>query len=373
MDEVYFAPPGGTGGDSEGIRGEERPGEEETQASREGNGNAFHLPRQSPTGFLREAFGTGRKRTWEKGVALEGRDSKLDRPPAPGTREFDLLYPKWRRDRSPKTVKNILASLKALGIKSGNIPKEFKDKVVGKSRKGPLGALTVRNHSGLVRNTASKTVKRFEENVGGRDEVVEKLSAIEDSLPQHLKDALFILRANPKKSLSMALVDAKSEPVSMMKHFARACVELAQVEVAVEAHRNLPAVIKELYKHALHGVEDVCKMCGGTGRVKKRNSDMKDDLECTWCKGQGMALRDSPHKEFAVEKLLEVTKMAEKGGPSINLTTNVGVKVESGGQAFFEKVIKASDEVLFKRQPLEISEKSSEEILEAEVVSPKGD
>lgn len=365
MDEVFFAPPDVTGGHPEGIRNPGGDGEGE-----KGGNPPSRRDRSGPnltTSLLRFATGGRGGEASEEGGDVEGGDPKLHRPSPEGSREWKLLNPKWREKRAPKNAKNILSTIRALGLPTKRIPKQFRDVIVAKSRKGPIGALAVRNHSGLVKNHAYKSVKKFEENVGGRDEVVEKLEAIEPTLPQHLKDLLFVLKANPKKTLAMAMVDVKSEPVALMKYFARACVELAQVQVAIEAHKNLPGVVKELYKHALEGVEGLCRTCGGTGKVKKRRTSTEDELDCPLCGGKGVRIIDSPHKEFAVEKLLEVTKLTEKSGPSINLTTNVGVKVGEGGQAFFEKVVKAADEVLFKRETPHIVD------VEAEVVSPAGD
>jgi hypothetical protein len=77
----------------------------------------------------------------------------------------------------------------------------------------------------------------------------------------------------------------------------------------------------------------------------------------------------SEHKEFAVQKILEVTKMTEKHGPTVNVQTNVGVKVGGGG-GVLERMSLLADEVLYGKREAPID---AEVVREGEASSPASD
>ena len=246
------------------------------------------------------------------------------------------------------------------GVTSRDLPPALQDKVVKKSRKDALGQVKVRRFGGIVDNMASRTLRTFEANVGGKDDVIEKLEAVEEDLSREQKTLLDLLRTNTtRSSLARLCADAKVPPMAVMRLYARGAVELGKVEAAVEAHRNLPSLIKDLYKHALDRT-NVCKYCGGTKFLRKHNNSKKEDVPCSYCEGTGEHIIISKHKEFAAAKLLEATKMIGEKGPGISITQQVGVKVNgSGGASFAERILASSDEVLFAKKPT---------IVDAEVV-----
>lgn len=254
--------------------------------------------------------------------------------------------------------------MKNMGIEERRIPRELRDIVVKKSKKGPLGAIVVKKITGLESNTASRVLKRFEENVGGKDDIAEKLEAVAPDLNKDLKVLLNIIKNPNKWSLARIVAESHAEPVALMKAYAQGAIELGKIDAAIEAHRNLPAIIKELYKLVLTK-QKVCQYCGGTGSLHKRNSDHKESLPCKWCQGKGNWEEENEHKEFAINKLLEVTKLVGKEPPQINVNTQVGVKVDGAGNgSFMERIMATTDEVLYAKQ-------RSGKVIEGEVINRK--
>lgn len=246
-----------------------------------------------------------------------------------------------------------------MGQKEADLPPELRDTVVKRSKRGPIGQIVLRNMSGLVTNSALKTVRTFEDNVGGKDEIVEKLSAVEDTLTAEQKNLLVLLKSSTPKGLARLMAETGVEPVSIMNAYAKGCVVLGKVQAAIEAHRNLPALIKDLYRHALDK-ETVCKVCVGLKEVPfMAGAPHSKKVPCPQCEGTGVSLVSSKHKEFAHRQILEVTKLVNEKGPMVSVTQQVAVT--TGKQSgFFEKMLDAADGIAFPDQ--------KQRVVDAEVV-----
>jgi hypothetical protein len=247
-----------------------------------------------------------------------------------------------------KNIANLLEkdSVSLTRSQALTIFKEVENPVIATSRKGPLGQIVVRR-KGLAPSRAATVVKKFVDNIGGKEDLAEKLEAVGEELNATQKKLLDLLHdpLRTRHSLSRLIAESGTEPVSIMKLYARGAIELGRVEAAIEAHKGLPALIRNLYKHAFEGL-GICDVCAGIGKTKvQAGQGSKEGPICWKCQGSGKMETTSPHKEFAVQKLLEVTKSVGKDGTNINIQTNVGVKI--GGEGILEKVIKASDEVLW--------------------------
>lgn len=255
-------------------------------------------------------------------------------------------------------------TLRKMGVDEVDIPEDFKNSIVQKSKKGPIGAIVVRRMTGVEKNSAAKTMRQFAFNVGGKEEVAEKLEAIREDLSKEQLVLLDLLGTPSKRSLTRLVADAQAEPTGVLRAYARGCIELGKVGAAIEAHRNLPAIPKELYKMALDR-EDVCKVCGGTGTCKGKVTDRMETIPCPNCGGEKTIIRESAHKEFAINKLLEITKLTEKGGATVNVNTAIGVKVNGGGGGdFFSRMLKTSDEILYSQR--------RGDVVDAELIDKKG-
>ncbi len=256
-----------------------------------------------------------------------------------------------------KTSERILRKgLKSMGVEEKDLPGALKNEIVQRSPKGPIGQIKVRRHTGLENNTALQLVKRFEDNIGGEVELIEKLEAIEGELPQNQQLLLSMLKdPTNKKSLARLMVDCKVEPTQVMNQFAKGCVALGRVGAAIEAHRNLPAVVKALVRDALEDIQDVCSVCVGTGTTGPKKGAHTETKPCPGCKGSGASARPSDLKQFAIGKLLEVTELVKKGGQTINVGQSVTVKTGGGG-GFMERMMMTSDEILYGKKPADIVE-----------------
>ena len=260
------------------------------------------------------------------------------------------------------TARAVHNTLRLYKVPEHRIPPQFRDVVVKKSKKDKMGQIVVRQHSGVVQNTAHKALAQFEKNVGGREEIVEKLEALyfREGSSKGLQRLSEALRGKSKKSLSRIVADCDCSPLEVMDAYARACIALAQVECAIEAHRNLPTLYKDLVRHAIDQ-EGLCPACVGTGTQRRRSKDHKETQVCIVCSGSGKSLKVSDHKQFAARQLLEVTKQVDSGkGPTINVNQAVGIKMGEGG-SFFEKMVGAADEALYGR-------KKAPDIIEADIV-----
>lgn len=265
---------------------------------------------------------------------------------------------------APTYKKLLRRNLMDMGVKEERLPKELKDSIVKRSKRGPVGAIVVRDMTGLVQNPALKTVRQFEANTGGKDDIAEKLSAVEDLLNEEQKTLLTLLKRGGKKSLAHLMADAKVEPVSVMGAYAKGCVALGKIQAAIEAHKKLPALIRDLYRHALDQ-EVVCKVCVGAKEVPSRaGSPNSPHVTCPMCKGSGFDYKSSAHKEFATRQMLEITKqVGREPGSNINVTQQVAVTGPPSGGDFLAKMLEASDKILYERAT----------VVEGEVVPSKSD
>lgn len=249
--------------------------------------------------------------------------------------------------------------VKVKGMREVDLPKEYRNTVIARTKRGPLGRLVVKRLTGIQRSGPFRAIEQFEKNVtGGKEDIAEKLEAVREQLPKEQLELLKLLQERPKQSLARLMAEAKVEPTQTMDLYARGAIVLGKVQAAIVAHNNLPSVIKDLVRHAIDD-ETICDVCVGSGKVKGRQGEHLDRAACPKCKGSGKRWEVSEHKEFAVQKILEATKTvgSKDGGINVNVQTNVAI---AGGKgSFMERMIKTSDEVLYAPK---------EPVVEAELV-----
>jgi hypothetical protein len=253
--------------------------------------------------------------------------------------------------------KGVYRALVKAGVAPADIPEQFQDSVIAKTRKGKLGQIVLKRISGLQSGAALRVVQKFEENVGGKEDVAEKLAAISGELTKEQRRLLDILSAgSSKKSLARVLAEAGAEPIGVMHAYARGALELGKLAAAIQCHNNLPAVAEELVKMSLSKA-GICHPCGGSGKLHAKSSDHQDTEPCTFCLGNGVT-NESKHKEFAISKLIDMEGLIKKE-PAVQVA--IGVKVGNGEGSVFTRMMKATDEVLYRKP-------ASEQTIEAEVV-----
>ena len=260
----------------------------------------------------------------------------------------------WKLDGPAPTRDKLLWKELALrGIQKRHIPPFLRNDILFQTKKDPkLGTILVKRMTGLVNSPATKVVRRFEEMVGSREELITKLTASEKAGADELRLIELLEKAPKTRSLASLMAEAEVKPSRVLRLFAEGAIQLGKVEAAIEVSRDQPKVIKDLLRHALDK-EVYCQTCVGTGTVKARANSKEESQKCPSCQGEGIRFRSSKHKQFAVEKVLKIGKVIDepKKGTEVNVSQQVGVGVSVGqGGGFMERVLKTQDEVLYGRR-----------------------
>lgn len=222
------------------------------------------------------------------------------------------------------------------------------DREIARSRKGKVGQIVVHSLSGIHRNAASKTAAKFETTLtGGREDIIEKLDAAGSiSAPvERLKD---LMVANPRWSFSRACAEAKADLAIAIDAYARGAIALNKLNTVVEMYKELPNLLKDLMRHAIDQ-EETCQTCFGVGLVKGRADATKLTLKCPACRGTGVSRVASAHKQFAMQKALELARVLPEKTPLVAVQQNTNVNVQ-GGEGLLEKMSKTADEILYGRR-----------------------
>ena len=252
------------------------------------------------------------------------------------------------------------------GFSEDELPGDLQDKLLGATPEGPLGKIEVRSMTGIHnRGTAARAFGQFLDNLrvtgqaAQKTEVAEKLEAC-GKLPEPVERFARGLRTSGAREPMLRLMaEVGTEPVTVMRYYAEGCAKLGKLEAGILAHPDLPILIKDIFRHALdHSA--VCEFCVGLGKVKPSKSTHKDSAVCPICQGSGITHRSSKLKKFAVEKILEITKMVEGPGMKVNVNQQVGVNVAPS--SFAERMYETSEKILYAR---------TEAPVDAEIVQPE--
>jgi hypothetical protein len=264
----------------------------------------------------------------------------------------------WKLDGPAPTEDKLLWKQLALrNLQRRHIPPFLRNEVLYQTKKDPLfGRIQVKRMTGLTGGPATAIVRKFEGILEGREDLEEKLLAVEDKLGDDEKRLLELLKGKKNKSLATLFAEASVKPSKVLKLYAEGALALGKVQAAIQVSKEQPQVVKDLMRHALDQ-EKVCKTCVGTGKVKEKTTSTKETQECPSCHGSGYRLASSKHKQFAMGKVLELGKLIDSPakGASVNVSQNVGVGIKvSGGGGFMEKILRTSDEVLYGRRIVDV-------------------
>lgn len=264
-------------------------------------------------------------------------------------------------------VKRKLA-IKALKEAGVPIPDELKERIIHRV-KSPIGTLTVREGAGVVRSPALSILKQFEKNIEGQTPVADAM-AISEAAGERLSGpekalihALTQTRRGKSVQLARHIAEQGVNPVRVFDLYSKGVLYMKKAEALQAAAEQMPQVMKNLLGHAASEAGDVCSLCVGTGEVARSatcETAPAKQVPCPSCEGAGKRLEPSKLKQFAIDKLLEVTDLSKKGGGvTVNQQTNV-VNAPASGAGILEKMRKAADEVLYQKK---------EDVVEAEVVN----
>lgn len=234
-----------------------------------------------------------------------------------------------------------------LKIPEEEIPNPLKNTILAKSKKGPLGSLTLTKYEGMVTNKPYKAVMEMEKRIGGRDALEEGLTAVEGELSKDVKKVLELLRTNKTHSIARCIAESGAEITKVFDAFGRGMIYLNKLEAVIKAAQGAPGVIRDLLAHAIDR-EDICKNCVGSGYVPWNSSTgLRPKKPCKMCRGTGKLVTISNHKEFAAKTVLEAAQLLNTGkGTTVNVNQQVGIKLGQG-PTFMERMVRASDKLLY--------------------------
>lgn len=246
-----------------------------------------------------------------------------------------------------KARKQLSKVLRRSGVKENELPPLLRDQVVKKSRKGKAGQIVVRNLSGVVNSPAAQLARKLENDIAGsKEDVLEKLEAA-GSANRAVQQVKHLLATRPEFSLARAIAEAKADVANVLDCYAKGALALKKMETVLGLYKEMPVLMRDILRHAIDR-EVTCEICLGVGQVPYKAGANKLSQTCPRCQGSGKALQASDHKEFAVQKVLEMSEMLPKrGGPLVNV--NQAVQVNQGGadSSVLAKLSKAADEILY--------------------------
>ena len=257
-----------------------------------------------------------------------------------------------------KVRRTLNRKLTRSGISEEDLPLQLRDTVVKKSRKGKAGQISLRQLSGIQKSPATQLVRKLEHELSeGRDDIIEKLQASGGS-NQAVLDVAALLQSNPQFSLARAIVEAGADVAHVLDHYAKGALALKKMETVLGLYREMPRLMRDIVRHAVDQ-ETTCELCFGEGKVAGRANGKSLNTSCPRCKGSGKQVSSSEHKEFAVQKVLEMSEMLpKKSGLAVNVNQAVQVNA-GGGSDVLARLSRAADEIIYGRK---------ESVVDAEVV-----
>lgn len=261
-------------------------------------------------------------------------------------------------------------------IKRSNLPPEWRNSPILRSRKGPLGRIVVHRYTGVMKNSAARTISQFEKNMGGDKEQIATLLEANGSLNQAEKGLVDLLRRSDKESTSLArlIAESKAEPAQVIKKASYGAMLLGQSEAYIQIGLAMPRVVRELRRHIAPKLS-LCSTCQGKKMVPRGVNESKETIPCPTCKGEGGIEETSDHMEFAVDKLVEMSKMGKQPVPLTQIAMQQTNTSGGGGMAsgLLEKIASVNAGLFQKQTPQAALPPApqDETPIEAELVLPE--
>jgi len=196
------------------------------------------------------------------------------------------------------------------------------------------------NKTSAVALYKSKTTKtaldRLEENIGGREALVDTIGlASLDKKQEHFL-RLLCDPARAHDSLVTIARDSGLLPTNIMALFRDAAFAKAHTLAMGQLSEAVPAIVKDITDKSVDAKIE-CPNCFGEGFID-------EGVKCGQCSGRGQVMRTSDIDRQKIA--LEAAGVLRKGpGVSVNVQQNVGVS--TGGATLFSKYVKASDETAY--------------------------
>jgi hypothetical protein len=271
-----------------------------------------------------------------------------------------------------KARKILRRRLKTMGLQETDLPAGLKDQEIARSRKGKMGQIVVREFSGVTKNATSRLVKKFEKDLTeGRDDIIQKLEAVETRLPDNGREVLNLLRQKRSISLARAIAEAGADASTVLDAYAKGAMAIGKMETMVNLYKAMPSIFRDLMRHAIDKQEK-CDLCLGVGKVQARAKSNKLGPPCPRCDGSGLVVTSSDHKEFAMQKALDMAQILPQKGPLVAVQQNQQ-NIQAGGadSGLLEKMSKAADELLYGRTTVADSHPLEGEVIDVEAKEVK--
>lgn len=251
-----------------------------------------------------------------------------------------------------KERRQLAQVLKQNGVEQEDLPPFLRDDVVKRSRKGKAGQIVVRRLSGVQKSTATNLARKLENDLSeGREDIIEKLEA-SGTQNRAIQAVAAILATNPNFSLARAVAEAGADVVGVLDTYAKGALALKKMETVLGLYKEMPNLMRDIMRHAIDE-ESTCEVCFGVGKVTGRAGGKTLGTVCPRCRGTGKTRSSSEHKEFAVQKVLEMSEMLPKrGGPMVQV--NQAVQVNAGGRELMDRLSRAADEILYTSTKQEV-------------------
>lgn len=237
-----------------------------------------------------------------------------------------------------------------LGVREAQLPKKLRNTVVAKSRKCAVGTIRVRRYTGVEKNAASKILKKFEANAGGKDQILEVLESTEARDHPWIKKLLLASRDKVKNTSLSRLIAETGIPIStVVTEYTRGVVFLNQQEAITAAAEGMPHAVRELLRMASPNM-DLCKTCLGVGKIPTRPDHTTLTMECLACHGLGRVLTAGEKAEFAIRELKELSGMKAQGTPQVQINsvknTQNNVLLNGAGESLATTLLQMNERLL---------------------------
>jgi hypothetical protein len=155
-----------------------------------------------------------------------------------------------------------------------------------------------------------------------------------------------ILQTQPQFSLARAIAEAGADVAQVLDNYAKGALALKKLETVLGLYEKMPHLMRDLARHAIDKEVD-CEVCLGIGQVTAKSNGTSLSRPCPRCSGSGRSFSSSDHKEFAVQKVLEMSEMLpKKAGIQVNQAVQVNQGGPSGGD-LLARLSKAADDILY--------------------------
>jgi hypothetical protein len=224
-----------------------------------------------------------------------------------------------------------------------------------------------------------RALKVFEDQVGGRDKLIEHLSHATLTDDQTYLVGMIADPRNSRKSLATIAALAQVHVGQLYKFFQEAGFVKAQLAAFEKIWKGLPAVAEDVMAKAVPRQIE-CPTCRGVGELTyevkqegwKKGDPIGEEIKACWnCQGEKKVWVEP---DLETQKVaLQIGKVLTPGGVQVGVQVNTQQNFSGGLSSDHLRDFRAaSDRVLFptKRRRGEEPPAEAEEPIEAEVVEP---